>query len=55
MITMWRTASSTPWPRVEELVQDYVMPCGDAIAAVFARSGCWPSWARTPGPSWAPS
>jgi methylase of polypeptide subunit release factors len=38
LITLRRTASPKPWQRVEELTQDFTLPCGDAIAAVFARA-----------------
>jgi len=37
MITMRRSPGTTPWLRVEELTQDFSLPCGDAIAATFGR------------------
>ena len=38
LITLRRTSNPTPWLRVEELFQDFALPCGDAIAATFDRA-----------------
>ncbi len=38
LITLRRTASERPWQRIEELPQDFVLPCGDKIAATFTRA-----------------
>lgn len=38
LITLRRTTSQRPWRRIEELPQEFVLPCGDAIAATFGRA-----------------
>ncbi len=38
LITLRRSAAATPWLRIEELYQDVDLPCGDAIASMFARA-----------------
>ncbi len=38
LITLRRTTNPRPWQRVEELFQDFTLPCGDAIAATFDRA-----------------
>lgn len=38
LITMRRSTSSTPWQQVDVLTHDIALPCGDAIAARFARA-----------------
>jgi len=45
LITLRRSGSPTPWLRIEELPQDFTLPCGDAIAATFARI----DWGRRVG------
>lgn len=39
LITLRRSAGPKRWQRIEELTQDFSLPCGDAIAATFARGG----------------
>lgn len=38
LITLRRSSGRQPWVRIEELVQDVDLPCGDAVAATFARA-----------------
>ena len=38
LITMRRSTSTTPWQQIDELSHDITFPCGDAIAARFARA-----------------
>ena len=37
LITMRRSSGAAPWLRIDELTQDFELPCGDAIQAGFAR------------------
>ncbi|MFN2505504.1 MAG: methyltransferase [Acidimicrobiales bacterium] len=38
LITLRRSESSKPWQRFDEMTQDIALPCGEAIAATFARA-----------------
>ncbi|MEO7837269.1 MAG: class I SAM-dependent methyltransferase, partial [Acidimicrobiales bacterium] len=38
LITLRRSGRATPWQHVEEVHQDVALPCGDAVAATFARA-----------------
>lgn len=38
LITLRRSTGSKPWRRFDEMTQDITLPCGDAIAATFARA-----------------
>jgi methylase of polypeptide subunit release factors len=37
LITMRRSSGAAPWVRIDELTQDFEVPCGDAIQAGFER------------------
>ena len=37
LITMRRSSGAAPWVRIDELTQDFELPCGDAIQAGFER------------------
>ncbi|MEO5680456.1 MAG: methyltransferase [Acidimicrobiales bacterium] len=42
LITLRRSGSPTPWLRIDELPQDFTLPCGDAIASPASTgAGGW--------------